>query len=191
MFKRLGLIAALAAFAGACANMVQVKIDVVDQRTALERQVLGTYQQLDGDLTLLASVRSLDAQGRLKPAPELPEGRRLAVRALQRSRFNQDDIERLKAGQIIGENNQGYLTYFETGATRDDPKQAAFAQEMVSQENSDRLILYRRVMEVTEGFGEGDLPKVEKIMAGLMADSARPGDLAQDAAGRWRRKEAR
>lgn len=191
MLKRLGLIAALAAGAGACANMVQVKIDVVDQRTALERQVLGTYQQLDGDLTLLASARSLDAHGRLKPVPQLPEGRRAAIRALQRSRYNLDDIERLKTDQIIGENNKGYLTYFETESTRGDPKLAAFAQEMVSQENADRLILYRRVMEVTEGFGEGDLPKVETIMAGLMADSARPGGLVQDGAGRWRRKDSR
>ncbi len=57
------IVAFLLLFLSACSNLVQVKIDVVDQRTSLENQVLGSYNEIQNDTILLASVRSIDEKG--------------------------------------------------------------------------------------------------------------------------------
>lgn len=173
---------------GSCANLVQVKIDVVDQRTALENQVLGSYREIGGDLLLLASVRSIDSQGRLKPVPKLPEGRKKAIKAMQRSRFNLDDIERFKAAGAIGETNNGFLSYMESFQPRAGQKLEKFLDNLIQEENEDRKTLYLRVVSINENFREGDLPKVEKIMAGLNHDSAKSGEWIQKDSGEWVKK---
>ena len=40
----------------ACGNFAQVKVEVVSERTALENQVLGTYNAIDREMLLTASV---------------------------------------------------------------------------------------------------------------------------------------
>ncbi len=172
-------------FISACSNLVQIKVDVVDQRTALENQVLGSYQEIDGDLLLLASVRSIDSNGRLVKAPPLSDGRREAIRAMQRSNFNKDDIDRFKAMGALGETNRGYLEYFETKETVDDPKIAEFVKHIVEEENQDRATLYKRIVDINENFSDSDLSQVETVMAGLNRDSSRDGDLIQLDSGKW------
>lgn len=186
--KTLLLLAALVLPSGSCANLVQVKINVVDQRTALENQVLGSYQEIGGDLLLLASVRSIDSQGRLKPAPKLSDNRRKAIKAMQRSRFNLDDIERFKTAGAIGESNNGYLKYMESFKPRAGQKLEKFMDNIIREENEDRKTLYLRVVSINEKFRDGDLPKVEKIMAGLNQDSAKSGEWIQGDSGEWIRK---
>lgn len=186
MKKASALLSALSlVYAVSCANLVQVKIDVVDQRTALENQVLGSYQEIGGDLLLMASVRSIDSEGRLKPAPKISEARRTAIRAMQRSRFNLDDVDRFKSVGAIGETNDGYLKYilsFDPGA---DKKLEKFMNNLIAEENEDRKILYRRIVAINENFHEGDLPKVEEIMAALNHDSAKQGEWIQTGSGHW------
>ncbi len=171
-----------------CANLVQVKIDVVDQRTALENQVLGSYQEIDGDLMLMASVRSIDNEGRLKPAPVIPEGKRAAIMAMQRSRFNLDDIERFKTIGAIGETMDGYLAYRPIGKTRADPKLEKFVNHLITEENRDRKILYERIVVINDNLVEGDLPKVERILSKLNHDNAKPGEWIQLDTGEWIQK---
>jgi hypothetical protein len=68
-----------------------VNVTIIDQKTALENQILGSYEEL-GNEVLLASVRSVDEQEKLKPVIEVPKGKRLALKAMQRQEFNRDDI---------------------------------------------------------------------------------------------------
>jgi uncharacterized protein YdbL (DUF1318 family) len=171
--------------------MVQVKIDVVDQRTALENQAIGTYQEMKGDLLLLASVRSIDISGRLVPVPPLPPGKRDAVRAMQRSEFNRDDIERLKSQGVFGEGRDGYLAFVKQPEAGADSNAAGFAANLLAEENADRKTTYARIAELNENFREGDVSKVETVMAGLNRDAARDGEWIQQDGGDWARKTRR
>jgi len=173
----------------ACSNLVQVKIDVVDQRTALQNQVLGSYQRLEGDVALLASVRSIDDEGKLVEPPPLPESKRKALRAMRRSLYNRDDIDRLKEEGVMGENNRGYLSLREEKAPPTTTKEGAFVRALVTQENDDRHALYTRVAEENEDFSVEALGDVERIMAGLNRDSALPGSPIQQDDGSWIIKE--
>lgn len=174
-----------------CANIVQVKIDVVDQRTALENQALGTYQEMKGDLLLLASARSIDASGKLVPVPPIPSAKREAMRAMQRSEFNRDDIERLKSQGVFGEGKDGYLAFVREPEGGADSKSAGFAVNLLAEENADRKLIYARIAELNENFREGDVSRVETVMAGLNRDAAKEGEWIQQDNGDWTRKAKR
>ncbi len=78
-----------------------VGVTVVDERTALENQVLGTYEELNREVLLVASVRYIDPKGKLKKSAEIPSGKKKVIRALQRASFNKDDIDQYKEQGVL------------------------------------------------------------------------------------------
>ena len=97
-------IAGLAVLISGC---VSAKINVVGERTALENQILGSYEELDRDMQLLASVRAVDAQGKTHQPQSYTQERRQAILARQTQQFNRDDIDELKQAGCIGETQDG------------------------------------------------------------------------------------
>jgi hypothetical protein len=176
----LGLIGLGCLGLSACSGpLAEVNVTVVDQKTALENQVLGSYEEIGNDVILLASVRSVDEDGKLIAVTEIPPGKLKAIRARQRQEFNSDDILNFKKQGTTGEGNQGLLVFFETERTRKDPKYKQFVQTLIQEENEDRLAIYERVLATNEFFGEEDLPKIKAITASLNRDNARPGEKIQ------------
>ena len=68
--------------AGCGGKLMDVNVTIVDQKTALENQILGSYEELGNDVLLLASLRSVDEEGKLKSATEIPKGKLRALRAM-------------------------------------------------------------------------------------------------------------
>lgn len=179
----LGLAATLAVGCGG----PLVGVTVVDERTALENQVLGTYEELNQEVLLVASVRYIDPKGQLQKAPEIPQGKKTVIRALQRASFNKDDIDQYKAQGVLGENNQGGITLLASDQVA--PDQMPFVESLVREENADRDIVMRRVIETNEKLSEKDWPRVKKMFAALNRDKASPGDMVQSDDGTWAKKE--
>lgn len=163
-----------------------VGVTIVDEKTALENQVLGTYQELNQEVLLVASVRYIDPAGRLVPQPPVPPGKEAAIRAMQRSAFNKDDIDRLKAEGLLGENREGGLTILAPEKVSADRR--AFVKNLVEEENADRETLMQRVLATNETFTPQDLPKIRRTFATLNRDRARSGDWIQRDDGQWTRK---
>jgi len=44
-------------------TLAKVNVEVVSERTTLENQILGTYNSLDREMLLAASVRGVDENG--------------------------------------------------------------------------------------------------------------------------------
>jgi hypothetical protein len=88
-----------------------VNLTIVDQKTALENHTLGSYEELGNEM-LFGSVRSVDEEGKLKPVSEVPKGKRLALKAMQRQEINGNDILEFQSTLCIGERNDGRLKYF-------------------------------------------------------------------------------
>jgi hypothetical protein len=179
-------IACLAFLLTACGGPL-IGVTVVDERTALENQVLGTYQELNQQVMLVASVRYIDPKGKLKQTQALPPGKKDVVRALQRVSFNKDDLNRFKSLGIIGENNEGGVTLLEPGKI--EPGERAFVENLVKEENEDRLIIMSRILETNETLSPTDLPRVHKMFAALNRDNALRGELIQLDNGKWMQKE--
>lgn len=176
----------VAGLLGGCGGPI-VGVTVVDERTALENQVLGSYQELNQEVLLVASVRYIDSKGKLMESPELAPGKKKAIRAIQRSSFNKDDIDRLKSLGILGENNQGGVTLL--APERAEDGQRAFVANLVKEENSDREVIMRRVIETNEQLSEKDLLRVRRTFAALNRDKARVGEMVQLGNGKWIKKK--
>jgi len=164
-----------------------VGVTVVDERTALENQVLGTYQELNQQVMLVASVRYIDPKGKLQQTQELPQGKKDVVRALQRVSFNKDDLNRYKSLGIIGENNEGGITLLEPEKVQ--PGDRAFVENLVKEENEDRLAIMSRIVETNETLSPTDLPRVHKMFAALNRDKALKGERIQLDNGTWIQKD--
>lgn len=164
-----------------------VGVTVVDERTALENQVLGTYEELNQEVLLVASVRYIDPKGKLQKAAEVPHGKKTVIRALQRTSFNKDDIDQFKAQGVLGENNQGEITLLSSEQVA--PDQLPFVESLVQEENADRDIVMRRVIETNEKLSEKDWPRVKKMFAALNRDKASLGHMVQSDDGKWTKKE--
>lgn len=184
-FRLAGLLTLAATLQACSGKLADVNVTVVDQKTALENQVLGSYEELDQDVLLLASVRSVDENGKLKTVREVPPGKMKAIRAKQRQEFNHDDIVRFKQEGAAGEGRDGYLHFFETEKTRSDPKYKTFVQTLIAEENEDRRTIYERIVATNPAFSEGDLPKVAAISASLNINNAQKGEKIQAEDGTW------
>ena len=165
-----------------------VGVTVVDERTALENQVLGTYQELNQEVMLVASVRYIDPKGKLKQSAELPPGKKEVARALQRISFNKDDLNRFKAMGLLGENSEGGVSPL--SPEKVPPEEKAFLENLLKEENEDRLVVMHRVVETNETLTPQDLPRVHKMFAALNRDKAGPGEWIQLENGKWTQKES-
>ncbi len=173
-------------FLSACAKeLVGVNVTIIDQRTALENQVLGTYENIGKDMMLLASVRSIDESGKLKEVDPIPRHKKEAIRARQRMEFNKDDIENFKLIGCAGENNDGFLSFFEIDKTRKEPQFELFVKAIIKEENNDRRTIMKRIVMISENLNENDLPDVQKIFASLNRDNAKKGEKIQLEDGIW------
>ncbi|MBF0308228.1 MAG: DUF1318 domain-containing protein [Magnetococcales bacterium] len=169
-----------------CGSGPLVGITVVDERTALENQVLGSYESLGREMQLVASVRGIDPQGKLVEQAATPPGKMKVVRAMQRSAFNRDDLVRFKKEGWIGEANDGRLLVRE-GATLPESERK-MVEALIGEENSDREAIIRRVLESNEGMKEEDLQRIRRTFASMRRDQAQPGEWLQEEDGKWRQK---
>ena len=171
---------------GCGGKLADVNVTIVDQKTALKNQILGSNEELGNDVLLLASLRSVDEEGKLKPATEIPKGKLRALRAMQRQEFNRDDIQGFKQTLCAGEGNDGYLKFFDNERTKTDAQFKEFAEAIIAEENEDRLIILQRIVATNENFTEQDLPKIQKISASLNRDNAKSGEKIQEENGNWK-----
>lgn len=96
------------------------------------------------------------------------------------------DIERYKAGGVIGENNRGRVEILKPFR---DPAKLERLERVVEGENADRERLYL-ALAAGSGGGDAEVEKVRVAYARLLRDSARPGEWIQRPDGKWRKKNA-
>lgn len=178
-------------------TLAKVDVEVLSERTALENQILGTYNSLDREMLMVASVRGVDTQGKIKKPPVRSREQQDAIAAIQLIDFHSDDIARFKKLGWVGENNQGLLESFKMDRKQVPDSLTAFAdrftqkefQSIVQQVNQARQVIMQRVIDMNENLRESDLPKVQRIFAGLNAEKAGVGDKIQDELGTWKQKK--
>ncbi len=181
--RRLGL--GLCLLGGAAC--VEARIQVVDERTALENQILGAYEELDRDLQLVASVRAVDADGKARPPPRLSDVRQRAVQARQTQQFNRDDLEELARQGCLGEGQDGLLALRPCPAQADTAT-AARLERLLAAENEARRMLLEFVISTSPDLTRADLPQLQEAAARSQRERAPAGAWLQDEDGAWRQK---
>ena len=175
-------------------TLAKVDINVVSERTALENQVLGTYNSLSEDVLLVASVRGVSPTGKIDSPPRHSPEHKEAAQALENLAFHADDIESFKRLGWVGENQEGTLTPF----PREMPAQVpadlkGFAtkysegefRQVLDEVNKSREMLMLRVVRTNENFTAKDLPAIRKVFARINRQNSAPGTRVQEDDGRW------
>ncbi len=187
-----GSLAAILMILCGCA-LAQVNVEVLSERTALENQILGTYNALDRETMLLASVRGVDPTGRIRKPPKKSREQQDAVSAIQLQAFHLDDLLTFKRLRWVGENNSGFLEPFpmnREGIPEDlEDFAARYTQSefnaVVDQVNAARAVIMQRVIDLNENMTEKDLPEVQQIFGSMNAENASTGEMIQTADGTW------
>ena len=73
-------------------TLADVNVEMLSERTALENQVLGSYNALDSQMLLVASVRGVDTSGNITPPPRHSREYKNAISAMQVLDFHADDL---------------------------------------------------------------------------------------------------
>lgn len=166
---------AVAALTQACT----FNFEVTTQRTALENQVMGSYKELEDDLVLMSAVRAPKGGAAASPY------RQRALDARQNQDFNRDDLDELKTLGVLGETNDGTVALLPKNVAKVDAKDANLAATLVQEENRDREVIWRRIIESNQNLSMKDLPEVRKTYAKMQRESASTGHWYQDEAGGW------
>lgn len=174
-------------------TLADVRVNVVSERTALENQVLGSYNALSEDVLLVASVRGVDPFGRIKTPPRRSRSHQKAIEAIQTMAFHADDVDAFKRLGWVGENNQGLLTAFPIKREKAPEDLEGFAsrypeaefQSVLKEVNRAREVVMLRVVETNERFTEKDLPTIQKVFGKMNRDKAVSGEKIQTESGKW------
>jgi uncharacterized protein YdbL (DUF1318 family) len=175
-------------------TLAKVDVNVVSERTSLENQVLGSYNSLNEDVLLVASVRGVSPTGKVDAPPRHTPEQQDAVNALETISFHGDDIETFKRLGWVGENQDGLLTPFERMVPdKGTPEDKAFAnfysdgefRQVIDEVNRSREVLMLRVVQTNENFTARDLPAIRKVFARINRKNSPPGSKVQEEDGRW------
>jgi len=190
VFKKI-ILSCLILFTGC--TIAKVNVEVVSERTALENQILGTYNALDNEMLMMASVRGVDDHGNIKKPPRHSQEHKDAITALQVQAFHEDDITKFKQIKWVGENNKGLLTSFEMDKQNIPENFKDFAKRftqkefdaVISQINQAREVIMQRVVDMNENLSKDDLLEIQKTFGKLNIENALPGEKVQNEDGIW------
>lgn len=144
----------------------------VDDRTALENQVIGDYEPLEEDLLLITSlpggVGGADANGVVPAAssdPRVAEAQARLVRILQVQQFNREDLLRHLQQGWVGERSDGYLHLFTDRVAAESARSREQLERFVAETNRDRSDLIGALIVISPALSESDRPETERIYA--------------------------
>ncbi len=162
------------------------EVNITGEKTALEKQVIGTYQEIEQDSWTIASVRST-APGQ---KPKMSEEKKKVLSAVQNRRFNKDDIDEFKRDGVIGENNSGFLEIRDVQRLNDNPEYRKRVEKIVAEENNDRQVILERALQVNTQLAEAGEEAVGMVFAKMYQDESAPNTWIQLEDGSWIRKPA-
>ena len=160
------------------------EVSVTGEMTALEREVLGTYRQIEEDTWMVASTRSANKSETKQISPE----KKRVLEAMQDQKFNKDYIEEFKRKGYIGENNQGFLSIRDHEDLEKNVDTSEFVNKIVNEENSAREIIMNRVIQLNDALKNAVRENVMTIFAQMNQENSPAGTWIQKQIGDWVKK---
>ncbi|MBK8479801.1 MAG: DUF1318 domain-containing protein [Proteobacteria bacterium] len=164
---------ALATLTGGCLTYRPI---IVDRKTDFEAQLLGRFERLHERPSAAAALPL--ARG----ATALGRADRLLVQAVLDSELLREATHQSKRAQLVGEGREGLLVVVTMPASDDERERLA---RLVTEVNAWRQSLMQAVIASDATLSASDLPEVQRVFHRLQRATAAPGDLVQDADGRW------
>ena len=178
------LVVLIGSFIGFGCSIKAPEVQVTGEKTALEREVLGTYHEMEEDTWMVASSRATKGEGKVKISPE----KRKVLDALQSQKFNKDDIDEFKKKGYVGENNEGFLELRTSEELSKDQGQKDLVTEIIKEENGDREIIMGRVIELNDSLKKAARKEILTIFAKMNQENSPDGTWIQQPNGEWTKK---
>lgn len=161
------------------------ELTLTGEKTALENQILGTYEKVETDSWISASARTAESE-----ADHIKTQQRQAVLlAVQNQNFNRDEIEELKQQAVIGENNKGFLDILENEKYQTDNNFKNYVDLLINEENRDRKTIYQQVFAINNKPDQTEESHITSIFAKLQFEKSKPGTMIQNPDGSWVKKQ--
>ncbi len=157
------------------------EVRVTGEKTALEREVVGTYEEMEEDTWMIASTRAVEGESNVAVSPE----KRAVLEALQDQKFNKDDIDEFKMKGFLGENNRGFLEIRLLEKLEQNPEEMKLVQEIVQEENENREIVMERVIELNDTLKKTVRDDILGIFARINQENSSEGTWIQELDGNW------
>ncbi|MCI0511669.1 YdbL family protein [candidate division KSB1 bacterium] len=170
--------------AGVACSVKTPEVTVTGEKTALENQVIGTYEKIEEETWLVASVRASADRKEAKISDE----KKRVLDAVQNRKFNKDEINEYKRDGSIGENNRSFLELRACEKLDQDPEYKKRVLEIIQEENRDREIIMNRVIEVNEDAAKASKEEVYTVFATMNRENAETGQWVQLPDGNWTKK---
>lgn len=159
------------------------EVRVTGERTALEQEVLGTYEELEEDTWMVASSRSANNTNK----PVFSEEKNRVLEAYRTQKFNEDDVNEFKRKGWVGENNQGFLEV-RPGQEAQDAETRTLVASVVKDQNQAREVIVQRMVELNTALQNASRDEILAIFARMNQDRSAMGTWIQLTDGNWIKK---
>lgn len=159
------------------------EVSFTSERTALEKQILGSYRTIEEDAWMISSQRSASSQEII-----IPESKRQVLEAFANRKFNADDVEDFKRDGIVGESLSGLLTIRSSLRYDSDAEYRSLVDRILTEENRDREIIMKRIVEINSAVNPLDEEAVARVFFQMNRDSSPAGTWIQLDDERWIKK---
>ncbi|NQS98250.1 MAG: DUF1318 domain-containing protein [candidate division Zixibacteria bacterium] len=160
------------------------KITATGERTALENQIVGSYRMIEEQAFMVASLRGEFPTDSIS----LTQEKRRVLLAFQRQRFNADDVTEFKGEGTVGEALDGFLEIIPNQKYESDSIYQVLVDKIVAEENEDRRLIMRRIIELHPEIDPNDKSKVGLVYSRMKQEASQEGTWIQQSDGSWKKK---
>lgn len=165
----------------------------VDDRTALENQVLGEYQPLEKDLLLVTSLPGVAGNkgadkaqtAQIAVNERVSDAQARLVRILEVQQYNEDDLLTYLQKGWVGEQRDGYLHLFTDRIATESSRTREQLKRFVKQANRDRSDLVAALIVISPSLSDSDRAETERLYGKRRIDSLGEGMWFMNAKGEW------
>ncbi len=132
-----------------CIDIVPPKIELTGEKTALERQIIGEYKELEEDAWLISSVKT--NVSREKNNRQQSVGDPVLFEALKIKEYHEEKLRVYKNEGVIGESKKGYIEYITFVNTKyeKDKSEKSILIAIIDEENKARYIIFKRSLTLS------------------------------------------
>ncbi len=172
-----------------CCLIAIPDITLTGEKTAIERQIIGDYKELEKDAWIVSSVKTSIQKGE---GTSTASGGDLALlRALKIRELHEQKIRKYKIEGAIGESNNGLIVYKSAPKYDKDKENKRILSIVIKEENKARRTIFERslVQAGAEKPDSGDINSFGKIFAEEQRALAKKNDWIQEKSGEWVKKK--
>lgn len=170
-----------------CIVIAPPSIHLTGEKTSVEKQMVGEYQELEKDAWVVSSVKTGVSQQEEKAVEDATD--RELLKALKIRQLNEDTINAYKDEGAMGETAQGLLTYRTTDTYESSPFKKEELLRILRVENQARTVVFQRSVSVEKG--ESRQEKIQEYARNFASEQralASEGHWIQQPGGEWTRK---